>query len=73
MNDDDDQEPMGIRIIKQGFLKKKGHVMPTLKGRFFVLTPTKLQYFTAVDGKLKGEVRPSVLLFRQHCADEVDI
>ncbi|KAE9089463.1 hypothetical protein PF010_g18982 [Phytophthora fragariae] len=44
-------------VLKRGFLVKKGHVLPTRKGRYFVLGQHSLSYYKATrdgDVELKG-------------------
>lgn len=41
-------------VIKQGILRKQGHVMHTWKTRFFTLTRSTLAYYTEENGRKKG-------------------
>jgi len=44
-------------VVKSGYLIKKGHVVPTMKKRFFQLNSFGvLKYYTDVNGKLKGQI-----------------
>ena len=39
---------------KEGFLKKKGHVLKTWKSRYFIIDRWRVYYLTEPDGKMQG-------------------
>ena len=43
-------------IIKQGYLTKQGGFVKSWKKRFFVLTESRMEYYTEQNGKLKGTI-----------------
>ncbi|KAM6466791.1 pleckstrin-2 [Liasis olivaceus] len=52
----------GRGILKEGFLVKKGHVVPNWKTRWFVLLQDRLLYYKVVGGKQEPSPRGRIFL-----------
>ncbi|KAM9707602.1 pleckstrin-2 [Menidia menidia] len=49
-------------VLREGFLVKRGHVVPNWKARWFVLTPEKILYYKYEGGKRDSCQRGKILL-----------
>ncbi|KAM3855892.1 pleckstrin-2 [Vipera latastei] len=52
----------GRGILKEGFLVKKGHVVPNWKTRWFVLLQDRLLYYKVVGGKQESSPKGKIFL-----------
>ncbi|XP_061749924.1 pleckstrin-2 isoform X2 [Nerophis ophidion] len=54
--------PQNVTALREGFLVKRGHVVPNWKARWFVLTADKLTYFKYRSGKRDSCQRGKIAL-----------